>query len=335
VSHHSAEKGRSNSANSLALYPIVLATLQPEFELGFDLYLKQQERSAPVLYRGQEYPLSREDLHHLAERGVTKLYTTRVGQARYEDYLRDHLDGMLLDESVAPDTRYHLLQECARVQIDTALHSVNVSKTMHVWQGVGQQLSTLLLHTDLLPEELFGMMRHDYYTFTHLLNVSTYAVVLAKALGIMDPDALQKIAVGGLLHDVGKQSMPATIINKKGPLSPQERDIMRRHPQIGFLHLRDCTELEWNQLMMVYQHHEAIDGSGYPVGIRGDEIVWEARLCAVVDVFDAMTCDRSYRRGLPVEEAVTFIETHSDKNFDREIARCWTKIVPTTPSFKS
>ncbi len=130
--------------------------------------------------------------------------------------------------------------------------------------------------------DLFTILRHDWRTYTHSFNVASYCLLLAKALGIHDEQELEEIALGGLLHDVGKLRMPATLLTKKGPLTKSERQVVERHPADGFKQLSDRGDLSWTQLMMVYQHHEKIDGTGYPVRITGEDIHIWARLWAAV-----------------------------------------------------
>ncbi len=154
-------------------------------------------------------------------------------------------------------------------------------------------------------------MLHDYYTFTHSANVATYCVSVARTWAFPIATDLSRMAAGALLHDVGKRKIPRRVLNAPNKLSTAERDEIQRHPQIGFEELSDDPDLTWGQLMIVYQHHERLDGRGYPVGVVGDEIDPWAKICAVSDVFDALTCDRPYRAAMSVDEASEFLERRS------------------------
>ncbi len=175
--------------------------------------------------------------------------------------------------------------------------------------------------------DMYDLMMHDYYTFTHSANVATYCVTLAQKLGITDRADLARIAAGGLLHDIGKRQIPRRVLNAPQKLTAAERESMQRHPQIGFEELSSGSELTWSQLMMVYQHHERFDGRGYPVGILGEELDPWARICAVCDVFDALTSDRPYRPAITIAAACDFVERRSEKSFDPEIVRCLTSMM--------
>ena len=152
--------------------------------------------------------------------------------------------------------------------------------------------------------EMFDLMLHDYSTFTHSANVATYCVGLAQELGISDRTDLARLVAGALLHDIGKRKIPRRVLN-----TPQRfirRPTARRFSGTRKSDSRNCratADLTWSQLMMVYQHHERLDGRGYPVGIVDDEIDPWAKICAVADVFDALTCDRPYRKAMSVPGA--------------------------------
>jgi HD-GYP domain-containing protein (c-di-GMP phosphodiesterase class II) len=119
-------------------------------------------------------------------------------------------------------------------------------------------------------------------------------------------------------------------LKKSSLLSPQERIIVAEHPRLGFEELCQASDLNRDQLLMVYHHHERIDGTGYPVGLVGDEIAWTAKLCAVVDVFDALTGRRPYRQRITTNQALEFLDRGAATQFDEEYVRCWSSMVRPT-----
>ena len=142
---------------------------------------------------------------------------------------------------------------------------------------------------DVLPSELFRLARHDFTAFTHVTNVAGYCVILAQHLGINTQEELRKIATAAMLHDIGKRNVPARILTKTGELTADERCTLESHTTRGYIELCQNRDFDFGQLMMVYQHHENVDGTGYPVRVLKDEIHPWARMLAVVDVFDSMT----------------------------------------------
>jgi putative two-component system response regulator len=142
----------------------------------------------------------------------------------------------------------------------------------------------------------------DPYTNGHCERLARHAVTLGGALGLPQED-LDALHRGGYLHDVGKVGVPDAVLLKEGPLTPDEFAIMRRHPEIGD---SLCAPLQSLRRVrpIILSHHERLDGSGYPEGLRGDEVPLLAQIVAIVDVFDALTSTRPYRAALPAEEAV-------------------------------
>lgn len=156
----------------------------------------------------------------------------------------------------------------------------------------------------------------DQGTGAHLLRMSRYAGVIADALGMPDDD-IRALTSAAPLHDVGKIGIPDAILLKRGALSDEEFAIMRRHPLIGH-DILSGSQSHFVQMgaLIALNHHERWDGSGYPSGIRGEEIPLPARIVAVADVFDALTSERSYKRAWNTEDAFDYMQTHRGTLFD-------------------
>jgi putative nucleotidyltransferase with HDIG domain len=154
----------------------------------------------------------------------------------------------------------------------------------------------------------------DAYTGKHAERVTAYGIVLAHAAGL-GTDRLPQTEFGYLLHDVGKVAIPDGILHKPEPLAPEEEQLMRRHPVIGYEILRQVPFLE-EAARIVRSHHERYDGGGYPDGLAGEEIPLAARLFAIADAFDAITTERPYRLAAPIAEARRTIAGGAGKQFD-------------------
>ena len=162
----------------------------------------------------------------------------------------------------------------------------------------------------------FVVEAKDAYTGQHLERCRVYGVALLRELGIEEqyPDA----EYGFLLHDAGKVGVPERILGKPGPLTAAEWRVMRTHPLIGYQMLASIPFMQ-NAAEIVRSHHEMFDGSGYPEGLKGDEITPPARVFAVVDAFDAMTTDRPYRAALTIQQAADELERMAGTQFDPEV----------------
>lgn len=144
----------------------------------------------------------------------------------------------------------------------------------------------------------------DEYTYLHSVSVCGLMVNLARQLGL-DDKTVRAMGLAGLLHDVGKTSIPAAVLNKPGRLDDAEFALIRQHPEAGHAMLRGAEEINQEALDVCLMHHEKMDGSGYPFGLKGAEISLAARMGAICDVFDALTSDRSYKDRWTPLHAVT------------------------------
>ena len=159
----------------------------------------------------------------------------------------------------------------------------------------------------------------DENTKGHSKRVSELASVLGMYLQIGIKE-VEKLRYAGILHDVGEIGIRDAVLNKQGPLSDEEYKIMKTHPQLGDAILQNISSLEPCIREAAKHHHERFDGRGYPDQLKGEEIPLFARILAVVDTYDAMTCDRVYRKGLPKEVALEEIEKGRGTQFDPYIA---------------
>jgi putative nucleotidyltransferase with HDIG domain len=155
----------------------------------------------------------------------------------------------------------------------------------------------------------------DHYTYGHSEKVAKYATEIAQELGY-SRDNLESVRVAALLHDIGKIGVPDHVLSKPGPLSNKEWEIMRRHPDLGAAILKHIDAFK-DCLGGVLHHHERYDGSGYPAGLKGDNIPLNARILAVADAYDAMTSERPYRCGkMTREQALSELRRCAGKQFD-------------------
>lgn len=166
---------------------------------------------------------------------------------------------------------------------------------------------------------LTGLLEvHDEYTKNHSANVAKISEKIGKAMNLSEK-VINQIYYAGLVHDIGKALIQKEIINKKGKLSKEEFEIIKKHPVDGYNALKKSEELS-NIANYVLQHHERWDGKGYPSGIKGENIYLESRIIAIADSYDAMISERPYRKALSKEEAIKEIRDNAGKQFDPEIS---------------
>jgi putative nucleotidyltransferase with HDIG domain len=157
----------------------------------------------------------------------------------------------------------------------------------------------------------------DKDTEGHTVRVTEMTLRLARIMGLHD-DQLIHIKRGALLHDIGKMGVPDSILLKPGVLTDAEWEVMHEHPQLAYNWLAPISFLQ-SALDIPYCHHEMWDGSGYPRGLKGEQIPLPARIFTIVDVWDALTSDRPYRSAWPEDEVLDYIRKNSGKHFDSEV----------------
>lgn len=223
---------------------------------------------------------------------------------------------IIVSFSKEPSKRHHLMdsKSNATTELEYSIdflknlaQMANTSKLQYVSQKLLQRQYEKVMLVEDRSAVLETLMRlnsfielKDEYTKMHSSHVSEYAVLLGKSLGLSEEE-LKILHIGGELHDIGKVGVPDTIIQKQGKLSDKEFEIMKRHTIIGDLILPEQGYDDIKQ--MIRSHHEKMDGTGYPDGLKGEEIPYFARILSVVDTFDAMTTQRSYNRRKTLEEA--------------------------------
>lgn len=163
------------------------------------------------------------------------------------------------------------------------------------------------------------------WTAGHSDRVTALALDIGREMGLPPAD-IETLQRGGLLHDIGKLATPPAVLDKAGPLTPEERQIIERHPLDGARILEPIPRFA-SILPIVVQHHERFDGTGYPHGLAGTDIALFARILAVADVFDALTSDRPYRPGWAHAKAVAYVRDAAGTHFDPDVVAAFTKVV--------
>lgn len=173
------------------------------------------------------------------------------------------------------------------------------------------------LHLRTIEALALAIEAKDHTTHDHLQRVRVYAIEVAKELRL-GPDEMEAVHAAALLHDIGKLAVPEHIISKPGRLTPEEFEKMKIHPLVG-AEILERVRFPYPVVPIVRAHHEKWDGSGYPLGLKGEEIPIGARILSAVDFLDALASDRQYRRALPLKEVMTRLEEESGRSFDPKV----------------
>lgn len=177
-----------------------------------------------------------------------------------------------------------------------------------------------VLKTGDINVNLIEIKSYDAYTFEHSVNVAVLSILIARSLQY-NKKKIRKLGVGAILHDVGKILIPEEIIKKPDSLSDEEFDVVKEHTRLGYDSLKDNKLISPLSRTVILSHHERINGSGYPRGLKKNEIHDFGKITAIADVFDALTSDRVYRSKWPVFKVVDFLTSKAGSLFKREYIR--------------
>jgi putative nucleotidyltransferase with HDIG domain len=230
-----------------------------------------------------------------------------------------------VDYVTKPFQREELL---ARVQTHLQLYNL----THHLEEIVEERTHSLKKSEDRLKKTLLESVSavaamvelRDPYTAGHQRRVANIADAIARELNLPE-EQIEAINLAAVVHDVGKISVPIEILSKPGKLSDAEFTIIKQHPEMGYEILKEI-DFPWPIAETVRQHHERIDGSGYPFGLKNKAILLEARILSIADVIEAMASHRPYRAGLGIEKALSEIEQNHDNRFDVDIVQATLKL---------
>jgi len=238
------------------------------------------------------------------------------------DDLRNVLDDMLLpprEKSVA--VYKHSVSMMEKLLDAPTAENIKASK-----QAI-YHLSDMVMADDDTAKSMLMITSHDFYTYTHSVNVGITSVLLSKEIfKNSDGHDLHELAAGFFLHDLGKINIDPNILNKPARLDESEMKLIRTHPYQGYKLLQAADALSPECSTIVMQHHEAFNGSGYPRKLKGQEIHLYGRICAIADVFDALTAERSYKKALKTFDALSLMKQNMIENFDKELFRSFVKI---------
>ncbi|MBF0358595.1 MAG: HD-GYP domain-containing protein [Magnetococcales bacterium] len=220
----------------------------------------------------------------------------------------------------------------ARYVVGGALEDARAGRQMSL-ATVGDVVDDIIASIRRNPDAILALSmlkRKDDYTFMHSVNVGVLLISFCCSMG-MDEEDIFAIGIGGMLFDVGKMRIPNRILNKPGPLSDQEFSLARRHVEIG-RRLLECTPGIHNlSLQVAALHHERMDGSGYPAGLKGEQITKIGQMAAIVDVYDAITSTSSYRKGREPNLVLKKMLSWRGSLFDGDLVQNFIQLVGVYP----
>ncbi|MBU6428242.1 MAG: HD-GYP domain-containing protein [Cyanobacteria bacterium REEB65] len=190
-------------------------------------------------------------------------------------------------------------------------------------------IESLMTHPDLVIQ-LADLKSHDNYAFAHSVNACVVGTLLGRKAGLGE-DKLKDLSMGLLLHDIGQTTIPPEIVNKPGRFTEDEFELMKTHARAGFDLVRDLPSLSAHTKIVVLQHHERFDGTGYPKGLKGSDIHLFGQIGAIADVYDALTSDCTYHRRLLPHEAIEYLLDSGDRYFPLALVKSLVAVIAPYP----
>ncbi|ADU61056.1 MAG: HD domain-containing protein [Pseudodesulfovibrio sp.] len=308
----------THAARPVSYFPVSPVMLFPEALGDFSVYLWQGGDFVLYTVSGQKFTVRhRKTLH---DNGVREVYVQSSEKPQYELYIERNLGTILLDETLPIEVRSQVFYEASTVvmqdifdhKLPSAVRARHFSRITEIVKN-----SIRFLASDKTLSAVAPFISHDYKTYTHCMHVFIYSVAVFQAFDMSEADTYE-CGLGALLHDIGKARIPRRILNKRGSLTQAERDVIKEHPVHG---VSMCAHLPMTQntINCILFHHEKLDGTGYPAGLRRESIPLPVRIISVSDIYDALTTARPYAEAMPPYEALTLIRHQMRDGVDMDI----------------
>lgn len=215
-----------------------------------------------------------------------------------------------IDRLTVADCNKVTLSESVKQRVQEGISYLYSNSNSENFADTSKDIATELLKAiddnEALAVDISMLKVSDEYTFKHSVDVATMAMVVAKKIGLSNEEVYD-IGVAGLLHDIGKSKIPMELLNKPGKLTEEEFEIMKQHSVYGYNILKDSKGIKDSIKIAVLQHHEKINGQGYPYGLKASKICPFAKILTVVDIYDALVTDRPYKEAFSQRDAVEML----------------------------
>jgi putative nucleotidyltransferase with HDIG domain len=312
-----------------------LRDMFPGFILPCDFFFPSSNgsdseiRVAKILSQGDQYS---GDFHEtLVNEGIDEIYIRNDDEGAFQKYFSDNVQLAIKSSHIAAEKKTQLLYDNAEMVVRKVFRERPNESNILQGKQLVENFAVHLTTESVSTSALLSLFSKDYYTFTHCVQVAVLGMSFCKFLGWTRREAAD-FGLGALLHDIGKNSVRDEILNKPGRLEKDEFEIMKQHSVLGYQQLRSAKMLIQEHLEVVLYHHEAMDGTGYPERLYGNQIPRFARLAHIVDVFDALTSERVYKNALSSTDALELMKTEMRLSFDSELLKAFAEFIEDAQS---
>ena len=315
----------SSETASKSFRPINLEFLAKGGGESFDIFIQSDSENF-VKFASTE-PKHQDKVLRLLEEGEIDqdFFIKEEDLFKYYHFATQSLRSVMDNPDVPVKTKTKKVYEVSKGVMKEFFSYNASSKILESSEEVMEMMEECLSTADAGFAGISQITSKDYYTHTHSVNVGLYCMTFGTKVRLPKEDVKQ-LGFGGMLHDVGKSKVDADLINKNGRLNEEEFERIKVHSSLGAEMLADMCCYKDIVIAMAGQHHEKYKGGGYPQGLSGDEISMHARICKIMDVYDALTTRRSYKKALNTMETLTLMTRQMADDFDPKLLELFIKV---------
>lgn len=296
--------------------PMHIEYIKIDDPLETDVYI--QIHNQFVLYKRAGQSFSPADKSQLLATKTKVLYIMASSDEDIRSFFEENLDSIMENPRVSEKEKAEVLYKCAMGIAKDVFERPFKKEVVERSKKVVDNTIQLLAQGGDAFIQMIQLSGHDYYTYTHSVNVLTFTVSLLSNMGYKDRRFLKEAGMGALLHDVGKSKVPIHILNKPGKLTEEEWNVMKQHPEWG-AEIVEAAKLPDRGVHVIIQHHERINGKGYPHGLYGDAIPIASQAVSLADAYDAMTTNRCYQKARSAFEAFQIITQDMKEHYNPKL----------------
>lgn len=297
---------------------IRLNSMPPKQPIPFDLYVSIGDHFVHYLRAGDQLEAAK--INSFEKKAPESFFILSSERANYQKFVRSGLVSDTLDTK----QKALILRESTMVLVEELFERPDIETALSDARQVVEDFVSFMDSDASAMANLIGLSSHDFYTYNHSLDVSIYSLGLGQAVGFRGHD-LKELGLGGLFHDIGKRYVPLDIICKNGPLTDAEWLEMQKHPQYGLMIL-DEHKTPQNVMACTFEHHESMQGNGYPQKLTASEIHPMAKVVSVADTYDALTTKRSYNDPMRPTDAIDLMSGKLAGRYDVDVIKALVSI---------
>jgi len=315
------ETSADDAKGDAGFFVIPLTSLRVDSVTDFDIYFRPRPDQPYVLYAERNVRFTEDARQRLVDNNVQSVFIRADQLAAYRRYIESNLATLMADPAVEMVQKSEFLYASASGVVEALLDDEPTPEGVQRTKDVARETVGFLLNDPQVFGCLLRAISSVYHIYTHSVNVVTYSVALGEFAGFHDPATLREMAIGALLHDIGKCRLDSAILDKPNPLTEGEWQLMREHPKVGYDLLSDTGVVGEIALDIVLHHHENMRGSGYPDGLDPDQLSPFVRIVTIADCFDALTTDRPFQRAMTSFDALSLMKRQIAIELDRDCFR--------------